>query len=216
MEYRGRFTSWAGSLLEVASYLLSYPGLVAASLAISVFISPRPDTRPATTRAVAWALLGPGLSCLALLLAPAAVLGWLLWVLACLACPARPATSLSWPPATRPPHQAHYTAATMNVLLGQEAIGRFNNCGLVYRRLGQLAGRLLQQGGQHLANLQTADNITREETVLSTFPRQASNTISPFPLLVLFPEWTSFVYKKYLTHELLRILLKDCGRGKRI
>ena len=57
------------------------------------------------------------------------------------------------------------------------------------------------EGGspEHLANLQTADNITREETVLSTFPRQASNTISPFPLLVLFPGWTSFVYKKYLT-----------------
>merc|ERR550532_1185880 len=63
----------------------------------------------------------------------------------------------------------------MNVLLGQEALGKFNNASLVYGRIQKIAAAILAQDQRHLTNLEDRNDdntkISKTETVLANFPR---------------------------------------------
>ena len=61
------------------------------------------------------------------------------------------------------------------LLLGQEALGKFNNASLVYRRIQTIAAAILSQDQRHLTNMEHSNDvnvkISKAETVLANFPR---------------------------------------------
>ena len=68
--------------------------------------------------------------------------------------------------------EGKYSFATMNILLGQDAIGKFNNCSLVYNRIPRIAAEIRNQEKYFMENLSNPNKkLTKSESVVSTFPR---------------------------------------------
>ena len=148
LQYSPRFTSSLGRLLDLASLLLTLPWLVTTSLLASSLLALVPDPRPAWRRLADTAVTAPLLLGLGLVLTPPAVLGHLLWVTICTLCPSQQYSSVDIPKPKLKPSNCDgnkYSFGTMNILLGQEVIGKFNNCSLVYSRIPRIsaANRLI-------------------------------------------------------------------------
>ena len=174
LQYSPRFTSSLGRLLDLASLLLTYPWLLAASLLASSLLALVPDPRPAWRRLADTAVTAPLLLGLGLVLTPPAVLGHLLWLTICTLCPSQQYSSVDIPKPKLKPSNSDgnkYSFGTMNILLGQEVIGKFNNCSLVYSRIPRIAAQIRAQEAEYLQNLAGTECPVKTETVLSTFPR---------------------------------------------
>ena len=178
LHYSPRFEGSVGRFLDLLSYILTYPWIVSFSLTVSSFIPLKPDTRSFSRRAWDLAIQGPLLILLTLTLMPLATSGFFIWIVICTLCKSKPYSSVEI-------HGKHdsknvsgdgaevtkFSFATMNVLLGQEAIGKFNNCSLVYRRIKRIAEEIRFQDKEHLNNLEKTLDISKNESVLLNFPR---------------------------------------------
>ena len=174
LKYKPRFHSSVGRFLDLLSYIFTYPWIVTTSLTISTFLSLSPDTRPVWRYTVDKALLGPALLILSLVLTPFAVSGFCLWIFICTLLPSDQFSSVVLSNQLEK-DQENFSFATMNVLLGQEALGKFNNASLVYSRMKKIAAAILAQDERHLINMEPSNDdnikISKADTVLSNFPR---------------------------------------------
>ena len=59
----------------------------------------------------------------------------------------------------------------MNVLMGQEILSKLNNCSFVYERLKRIAAQIMKQEDYALVNFRNVDQISKDEVVLSSFPK---------------------------------------------
>ena len=174
LKYKPRFHSSVGRFLDLLSYIFTYPWIVTTSLTIATFLSLSPDQRTIWRYTLDKALLGPSLLLLSLILTPFAVSGFFLWI--CISTFLHSDQfSLIVLSNEAEKDQENYSFGTMNVLLGQEALGKFNNASLVYRRIQTIAAAILSQDQRHLTNMEHSNDvnvkISKAETVLANFPR---------------------------------------------
>ena len=59
----------------------------------------------------------------------------------------------------------------MNVVLGQEVHGKFNNCSFVYKRLKKIAQVILNQEDNVLSNANDVLNLSKPMSILTNFPK---------------------------------------------
>ena len=172
LNYKPRFHSSVGRFLDLLSYIFTYPWIVTTSLTISTFLSLSPDQRTVWRYTIDKALLGPVLLIICFILTPFAVSGFCLWILISTFLHSDQFSSIVLSNEVEK-CQKNYGFGTMNVLLGQEALGKFNNASLVYGRIQKIAAAILAQDKRHLTNMDNDANvkISKTETVLSNFPR---------------------------------------------
>lgn len=173
LKYKPRFHSSVGRFLDLLSYIFTYPWIVATSITISTFLSLSPDQRTVWRYTIDKALLGPALLIICLILTPFAVSGFCLWIFISTFLQSDQFSSIILSNQVEK-DQENYSFGTMNVLLGQEALGKFNNASLVYGRIKKIAAAILAQDQRHLTNMDKNDDlveIRKDETVLSNFPR---------------------------------------------
>ena len=173
LKYKPRFHSSIGRCLDLLSYILTYPWILTTSLAISTFMPLTPDQRTVKRSLLDKALLGPVLVLLSLILTPLAVSGFFLWIVICTLLDSDPFSSVDLHDGVERDPQTSFTFCTMNVLLGQEAIGKFNNCSFVYGRIPKIAEAIRAQDSRPVLNMLQGrgDNVSKRETILSQFPR---------------------------------------------
>jgi len=116
-------------------------------------------------------VFGPLLGCFCLLLIPFAILGYSLWIFICAAFQSRTYSLISFDKPNKIESQNCYSFGTMNVVMGQEVLGKFNNCSFVYDRLKKIAAQIVKQEDSHLSNLQNVDQLPKSRSVLSSFPK---------------------------------------------
>ena len=174
LKYKPRFHSSAGRFLDLLSYIFTYPWIVTTSLTISTFLSLSPDHRTIWRYSIDKALVGPILVVVSLILTPFAISGFCLWIFISTFLHSDQFSSIVLSSQLEQ-KQENYSFGTMNVLLGQEALGKFNNASLVYGRIKKIAAAILSQDKSHLTNMEQSKDanikITKAETVLSNFPR---------------------------------------------
>ena len=174
LKYKPRFHSSVGRFLDLLSYIFTYPWIVTTSLTIATFLSLSPDQRTIWRYTLDKALLGPTFLLLSLILTPFAVSGFFLWIFISTFLHSDQ-FSLIVLSNEAEKDQENYSFGTMNVLLGQEALGKFNNASLVYRRIQTIAAAILSQDQRHLTNMEHSNDvnvkISKAETVLANFPR---------------------------------------------
>ena len=174
LKYKPRFHSSVGRFLDLLSYIFTYPWIVSTSLTVSTFLSLSPDQRTVWRYTIDKALLGPALLIISLSLTPFAVSGFCLWIFICTFLHSDQFSSIVLSNEVEK-DQEKYSFGTMNVLLGQEALGKFNNASLVYGRIQKIAAAILAQDQRYLTNLEDRNDdntkISKTETVLANFPR---------------------------------------------
>ena len=177
LRYSPRFSSPLGRFIDLLSCILTYPLIVTASLTVSTFMSLTPDTRTMVRKLCEMALVGPALCIMSLVLLPFAIFGFVLWILICLFCDTKRYSSVEIfknekSESERRREDKKYSFATMNILLGQEVIGKFNNCSLVYNRIPRIAAEIRRQDKCHLENVMILDKkLSKSDSIMSTFPR---------------------------------------------
>ena len=152
LKYKPRFHSSVGRFLDLLSYIFTYPWIVTTSLTISTFLSLSPDQRTVWRYTIDKALLGPALLIICLILTPFAVSGFCLWIFISTFLQSDQFSSIILSNQVEK-DQENYSFGTMNVLLGQEALGKFNNASLVYGRIKKIAAAILAQDQRHLTNM---------------------------------------------------------------
>ena len=174
LKYKPRFHSSVGRFLDLLSYIFTYPWIVTTSLTISAFLSLSPDQRTIWRYSMDKALIGPALLVVSLILTPFAISGFCLWIFISTFLHSDQFSSIVLSNQLEK-NQENYSFGTMNVLLGQEALGKFNNASLVYGRIQKIAAAILAQDQSHLTNMEQSKDvnvkITKADTVLSNFPR---------------------------------------------
>lgn len=113
---------------------------------------------------------GPLLGCICFILIPFAILGYSLWIFICVAFESSSYSLVSFNKPEKIERQNSYSFGTMNVVMGQEVLGKFNNCSFVYDRLKKIAAQLVKQEDSLLCNLQNVDQLSKSKSVLSSFP----------------------------------------------
>ena len=177
LRYSPRFSSPLGRFIDLLSCILTYPLIVTASLTVSTFMSLTPDTRTMVRKLCEMALVGPALCIMSLVLLPFAIFGFVLWILICLFCDTKRYSSVEIfnnekSESERRREDKKYSFATMNILLGQEVIGKFNNCSLVYNRIPRIAAEIRRQDKCHLENVLILDKkLSKSDSIMSAFPR---------------------------------------------
>ena len=173
LKYKPRFHSSVGRFLDLLSYILTFPWILTTSLAISTFIPLSPDQRTVKRSLADKALLGPALLLLSLTLLPLAISGFLLWIIICTLLHSDPFSSVDFQDGVERDLEGNFSFCTMNVLLGQEAIGKFNNCSFVFGRIPKIAAAIRSQDSRPVLNMiqGSGEKVSKRETVLSQFPR---------------------------------------------
>ena len=157
------------------SCILTFPFIVTSNMTVSTLMSLKPDSRTGVRKLCDLALIGPILGLVSLILLPFTILGFVIWILINIFCDSKKFSSVEIlvPEKSDQKEKNKYSFATMNILLGQEAIGKFNNCSLVYNRIPRIAAEIRKQEKYFMENLTILPNnkLTKSETVVSTFPR---------------------------------------------
>ena len=170
LKYKPRFHSSVGRFLDLVSYIMTYPWILSTSLAVSTYLPLSPDQRTRRRTLIDLALIGPALVISSLTLVPFAVFGFFLWIVICTFLQSDHFSSLDLPNKVGDA-QKNYSFGTMNVILGQEAIGKFNNCSFVYKRIPKVAAAIRAQSSQPVLNMDGNEKISKSDTVFSQFPR---------------------------------------------
>ena len=172
LKYSPRMQSSIGRFLDLLSCLLTCPLIVTSSMTVSTLMSLTPDTRSGLRKLCDMALVGPALGFLSLVLLPFAIFGFVVWILINIFCDSKRYSSVEIlsKENSEQKGEGKYSFATMNILLGQDAIGKFNNCSLVYNRIPKIAAEIRNQEDYYIENLSN-EKLTKSESVVSKFPR---------------------------------------------
>ena len=163
-----------GRFLDLLSCILTCPLIVTSSMTVSTFMALSPDTRTVLRKLCDMALVGPALCFASLVLLPFAIFGFVLWILVNSFCDSKSYSSVEIlsKENSEQKEDRKYSFATMNILLGQDAIGKFNNCSLVYNRIPRIAAEIRNQEKYFMENLSNPNKkLTKSESVVSNFPR---------------------------------------------
>jgi len=179
MKLTPRFHNTLAKFLDLISYILSYPWIVVTSLMVSTFITLKPDSRSIPRKCVDLAVIGPLLAILCLILLPLAVFGFSLWIFICSLFTSRAYSYIEFAQISIDSHKLDtksnaedkFSFATMNILLGQDVIGKFNNCSLVYRRMKRIAEEINNQNDHYLINMESSTKYSKCDTILVDFPK---------------------------------------------
>ena len=174
LKYSPRMESSIGRFLDLLSCILTCPLIVTSSMTVSTFMALTPDTRTMLRKLCDMALVGPALGFASLVLLPFAIFGFALWILVNSFCDSKRYSSVEIlsKEISEQKGEGKYSFATMNILLGQDAIGKFNNCSLVYNRIPRIAAEIRNQEKYFMENLSNPNKkLTKSESVVSTFPR---------------------------------------------
>ena len=174
LKYSPRMESSIGRFLDLLSCILTCPLIVTSSMTVSTFMALTPDTRTMLRKLCDMALVGPALGFASLVLLPFAIFGFVLWILVNIFCDSKRYSSVEILSKENSEQRGEekYSFATMNILLGQDAIGKFNNCSLVYNRIPRIAAEIRNQEKYFMENLSNPNKkLTKSESVVSTFPR---------------------------------------------
>jgi len=170
MQYIPRYSSQLARFIDLLSFILTYPWLTIASLTVANYLVLKPDQRSLKTKMLHYFVYGPFLGCFCIILIPFAFLGYGLWIFICVAFESSTYSLVSFNKPDKIEGQNCYSFGTMNVVMGQEVLGKFNNCSFVYDRLKKIAAQIVKQEDSVLCNLQTVDQLSRSKAVLSSFP----------------------------------------------
>jgi len=169
MQYTPRYSSQVARFIDLLSFILTYPWITIASLTAANYLILKPDQRSRKTKCLHYFIYGPLLAILCLLLVPFAILGYSLWILICVVFHSSPYSLVSFTKQEKSQQHSDFSFGTMNVVMGQEVLGKFNNCSWVYDRLKNIAAKIIKQDESFLSNM--VDGLSKNETVLSSFPK---------------------------------------------
>jgi len=171
-KYVSRYSSSVANLLDFTSFLLYYSWLSIFSLCVSCYLPVFKEREEQSLwHYLIWfPLLGPFLLLLAIFVIPLAILGWTLAFLISCVFSCSPFSWLSFDskPSFQWRRNQTFSFATMNVILGVEAIGRFNNIRSVFHRLRKFVEILNNQKEFPVENLR--DETNKNDAVLTEFP----------------------------------------------
>jgi len=171
MNYIPRYSSQLARFIDLLSFTLTYPWITIFSLMLASYLGLRPDPRSLQTKLLHYFVFGPALASVCLFLLPFAAFGCCLWILTCIFFDSADYSLISFDPSSDEVNKSQYTFATMNVVLGQEIHGKFNNCSFVYERLKRIASQILKQNHNSLSNFSDEKDITKSDTIISQFPQ---------------------------------------------
>ena len=175
LRYSPRMEFPIGRFLDLLSCILTCPFIVTSNMTVSTLMALKPDTRTGLRKLFDLALIGPALGFVSLILLPFTIFGFVIWILINIFCDSKKYSSVEIlvKEKSEQKEKNKYSFATMNILLGQEAIGKFNNCSLVYNRIPRIAAEIRKQEEYFMENLSIPPNkkLTKSESVVSTFPR---------------------------------------------
>lgn len=171
--FTSRYSHPVATLLDLISFLLYYPWLSLLSKAVSSYLpvfKERQET-PLVNYLLWYPIIGPFLLLVALFSSPIGLSGWILSILVSSLFSSSPFSSLTFENKDPYPGRGRkrvFSFATMNIILGVDAIGRFNNIRNVFHRLQKFAEILCKQQDFPLENL--TNETQKEESVVSKFP----------------------------------------------
>merc|ERR1711935_308206 len=171
-KYVSRYSSSVANLLDFTSFLLYYSWLSIFSLCVSCYLPVFKEREEQSLwHYLIWfPLLGPFLLLLVIFVIPLAILGWTLaFLISCVfSCSSFSWLSFDSKPVFQWRRNQTFSFATMNVILGVEAIGRFNNIRSVFHRLRKIVEILNNQKEFPVENLR--DKTNKNDAVLTEFP----------------------------------------------
>lgn len=171
MQYTPRHTSQVARFIDLLSFILTYPWITIASLTVATYLNLKPDQRSLKTKILHYLVYGPVLAMLCLIFVPFAILGFCLWVFICIGFRSHRYSLVSFDKNTKIETQNCFSFGTMNVLMGQELLSKLNNCSFVYERLKKIAAQIVKQEDYALFNCRNVDHLSKDEVVLSSFPK---------------------------------------------
>lgn len=171
MYYTPRHTSQLARFIDLLSFILTYPWITIASFTLSTYLTLKPDRRSLKTKILNYLVQGPLLGMLSLILVPFAMFGFCLWVFICVAFKSSRYSMVSFDKQDGIETREQFSFGTMNVLMGHEILSKLNNCSFVYERLKKIAAQIVKQEESTLCNFKSVDQISKDEVVLSNFPK---------------------------------------------
>ena len=179
MIFSPKYSNAVAAFLDLVSFLLTYPWLTCASLAVSCYLNNNHERDRLGLKLLQWFLFGPLLALLVLILLPLFLSGQLLWIVLCSVCRSQPYTYLKMTEKCERPQKEladTYTFASANLLLCQEVFCKRQNASFVYSRLRHLANNLVKKqtldGAKRLLdNIDTLNKLNKKtDSVMEEFP----------------------------------------------
>jgi len=171
MKYKPRHSSHVARFLDLFSFILTYPWVTFTSLTIANYLILKPDQRSLKIKLFHYLICGPLLASFCISLLPFAILGFTLSIFLCLAFDSDVFSSITIDQPDKTEKQESFSFATMNVVMGQEVLGKFNNCSFVYKRLKKISEAIITQEEKSLSNVDDLHNLSKSTSVVTNFPK---------------------------------------------
>ena len=171
MKYKPRHSSNIARFLDLLSFIFTYPWVTLTSLTVANYLILKPDQRLLKIKLFHYLILGPILASFCISLLPFAIFGFTLSIFICLGFDSDDFSSITFDHPDKTEEQGCYSFASMNVVMGQEVLGKFNNCSFVYKRLKKISKVILTQEEKPLSNVDDLQNVSKSKAILTNFPK---------------------------------------------